>query len=266
MAALAVGGDAQGGVALLGDPDHRDGRVQDRIVVDDQEALVQREGRLDAARLQRVGDRLGPADLADHLLVVSGDDQDGAPGLEALAGQGLGGLHQRHQRALVVDRAAAPDRAVPDGAGEGRGLPLAQGLVGDRHHVLVGHQDDRLERGIGALPGVDQGAVADDLARRDRVELRIGLDQPGALGVPLGAVVLGRVLVRDGLELHRLRQAVRRLGRIDRNLRGELHPVEVGAGALKFAVRIPTTAASTAIAPAPKQRRRPDGHPRPPQP
>ena len=64
--------------------------------------------------------------------------------LEAAGEQRLHRFQLRDQVGLVVPRAAAPDEAVLDRAGERLGLPVAFGAGRDRHHVLVRHQRDRL--------------------------------------------------------------------------------------------------------------------------
>ena len=81
---------------------------------DDSAALVEHHPRADAARGQRLDGELR-AD-AEDLLVVAEGQVDVAARREALGHQRLDGLEDRHEGALVVDRAAAVHHAVGDAA------------------------------------------------------------------------------------------------------------------------------------------------------
>ena len=118
---------------------------------------------------------------------------------EALGEQRSTASRMREEAALVVERAAAPDEAVGDHALEGRVLPLLGARL-DRHHVLVGEQQQRGQRGLATPPGVEQARAADELARERRVHAReLRRDRRGRPCEGRG-IVLAPVLVRDGRE------------------------------------------------------------------
>ena len=159
VAAAALDRQLERRGALLGHPDHADrrGHAGERVV-GDRAALVEHEPRPHAAGPQ-LGDRVGGAGAGDLL---------GAPerqphvlrGHEPAAQQRLDGLADRDELALVVERAATPDRAVDEVAAERRVGP-AGALVGDGHDVEVGHQHHRALRG-------PTGPVREQPVPRDR--------------------------------------------------------------------------------------------------
>ena len=128
---------------------------------------------------------------------------DAALGLESLRRQLLDRLEQADERALVVDRAAAPHRLFSDRPRKGRVFPVAFGALGDRHDILMRHDDDRRERRVAARPVIDERPVRQDRARHDPVRRRIGGREPAMQPVPFGNVIVGRVLVRNRLDLRR---------------------------------------------------------------
>ena len=90
-------------------------------LVRDGAALVEHEPRRDAARAELL-DRRGRV-RARHLLARAEGQPDVAGRHEVLGQQPLDGRADPDQRALVVERPAAPDRAVVDLGAEGRVLP-----------------------------------------------------------------------------------------------------------------------------------------------
>lgn len=93
-----------------------------------------------------------------HLLAVAGEVPDVTRRDVALADEVLGRLEERADDALGVQRAAAPDLAVDDLGTKGVVLPV---LAFDGHHVLVGHHDDGIGRGICARPAQQDAKVVD---------------------------------------------------------------------------------------------------------
>ncbi len=228
VAALGRGDDLQGRVALFTEPDDRHRAAHHREVLHHGHALVEHEQRLHPARLEQGGGCLRPGPAGFFVLAA---DEDHRPlRLEALRRQGVGRFEHHHQGALVVDRAPAPHGAVGNLAGEGRVFPVAFGPGGHRHHVLVAHQDDRRQRRVRSLPGVDERPVGQDLAGHRRVGGRIGRGQPGVELVPLGPVVLVAVLVADRQDLHGLGQVQGGLALIDRRGAGDLDRRQIDLG------------------------------------
>ena len=90
-------------------------------------------------------------------------------GHEPVGEQALDGGADADQRALVVEGAAAPDRAVVDLGAEGWVLP--GGRLVDRHDVDVGHQHDGIRRGP-ALPVEEQRVLEDAVQRQVLVQER----------------------------------------------------------------------------------------------
>ena len=66
------------------------------------------------------------------------------------------------------------------------------------------HEHDGRERSIAPRPLVDERAVADDRASRDRVKARVGCDEPRAKA--LEGVSIGCIVVADRRELQRRTQ------------------------------------------------------------
>ena len=133
-------------------------------------ALVDYDIRIAAPGLEEFGDLAGALPAADLFVEAEGQVY-GACRLEAIPKQVLHGLQHAHQAAFIVQRAAAPDMAVGDSAGEGGMCPA---LHRDGHHVLVRQQQDGLFGGVAALPGVKQAVLIDDLPIQRGMDQREG--------------------------------------------------------------------------------------------
>ncbi len=154
MSALRIGDDAERDRTLFRDADHRDGRVDaGQEPVADHAAFVLHPGEVDAALLQHPRKRLVAFAAADFLVMPEGEEYRTCR-LEALRGKPFCRFHHRDQRALVVDRSAAPDIPVRDRTREGRVLPLVFRPRRDRHDVDMRHQQHGIERRVRAFPGV----------------------------------------------------------------------------------------------------------------
>ena len=131
----------------------------------------------------------GGAERAAGLLVRGEDEPDRTPGRAARAHPLADHRQQDRVEVLHVHRAAAPDVAVDDLAGERVDLPVGRDR---RHHVGVAVDQQRRQRGVAALgcPVGDQSGAArlglEQLAGdADLVELRG--DVLGRLPLALGA-------------------------------------------------------------------------------
>ena len=189
-------------VALFSDADERHGASGDGMPGEYQQSFVEYEFRVAAAREQRR--RRGARAAAVHFLVRPRHDDQRALGNEAGLDKRLERFEKCDQRALVIDRAAAPNRAVGELAAEGRVVPARLTAGRHRYDVLVGHEDHRREARRAAGPRVDERAAIDELAAKRRMRRRVARLEPVVQPVPLAAFVLGRILVRHGAKLHRL--------------------------------------------------------------
>jgi hypothetical protein len=144
-----------------------------------------------------------------HLLVMPEREIHRARRPEALGQQCFDGLVHGHQPALVVDGAAAPDKAVRNLARERRPRPFVEARGIGRHDVLVRHQQDGLQRRIAAAPFVEQAVAVHLLAHQPGLEPREGTLEKSMETVEGGAGKLRRVLVRNGREADRFGQALR---------------------------------------------------------
>ena len=90
------------------------------------------------------------------LFVVPNAQNDGPLGLEVRLDQRLDGRDRRDKPEFAVNGATAPNGLILDinVAREGWVNPLIQRLVRHRHNVLVRHENNRLERWVGAWPSV----------------------------------------------------------------------------------------------------------------
>ncbi|NNM76589.1 hypothetical protein HJG53_06715 [Sphingomonas sp. ID1715] len=84
------------------------------------------------------------------------------------------------ERHLVVDRAASPDEAVRHHAGKGRVRPLARAGALDRHHVLVGGEEEGGGAGIGARPGEEQAVASHELMLQRGMDAGVARGEMGA--------------------------------------------------------------------------------------
>ena len=138
-----MGGQNQGGIALLGDPDQRGWLVETfDDAIGDQQAFIDHEIEPHSAR-GKSGDDGFCAAFARDLLVMTKGEIDGPLRAKALLGHYFGGFQHRIEVALVVPGAAAPDKPVGDDPIERRLLPVVLGTGRDGHHVLMGEQSDR---------------------------------------------------------------------------------------------------------------------------
>ena len=198
VAAAALDAQLERGGALLGDPDDADrgGHAGERLVRD-RAALVEDEPRPHAAALaarrrplarpcrrpprrsRRTARRPGPACPASSRVSTASQIPT--------------------RRALVVEGAAAPDRAVDEVGAERRVLP-GRALV-DGYDVEVGHQHDRP---LGAAPGqrnsrrvvVDPGQL-EALVQQRELALELGEERVERRGVDARGVAVG-----DGRDPH----------------------------------------------------------------
>ena len=185
----ALGGEGQVHHALLRDADQGAGAFDAREhVLDHGAALVYHERGRDAAAVQFLhdGGRGRTVDLLiarkGHIQVVFRD--------KALVDPGFDGLHDGAERALCVERAAAPEYAVLYYSLKRR---LAPGLRVGGDHVVMGHEHGRA-RFAPALPAVEQAVVADMVERAGAVDTRIPLGEQGAELFKLGLVDRGLVI------------------------------------------------------------------------
>ena len=212
-----------GHVALLGHTNQRGGLGNaGHYALQHQQAFVQHKVQLHATALEQ-GGHLGGATQATDFLVCAEGQVDGAGGLVAAGHQHLHRFELRQQVALVVPRAAAPDKAVFHFTGKRGHRPVALGAGRDGHHVLVGHQQNGFGLGVSALPGVEQAQITHHLA----LECRVGLGEPGlqqgVKSLELVGVEVGVVTRRNGLEAHCLGQAGRYGGFVHRYRRQRFH-------------------------------------------
>ena len=201
--------------AFLGDADQRRRLVEsgDRAF-GDQHPFVEDVAQANAALLHEPGDLLRAA-LAAELLVLAEGEVDRLARPEARGDAHLHRFHDRHQVALVVPGAAAPDEAVLLRARERSGLPVALGAGRDRHDVLVRQQRDRRSLGVAAGPCVEQAVLADDFAAKHRVRFREARLQQRLQRQELGCVRVGVGRRRDGLQSHGGGEALAHRGGID---------------------------------------------------
>ena len=163
-----VHGQLHAHVALLRDPDERQGRASaGHDALRDRASLVHEEVGADVARPEQRGDL--PRAGAAHLFVGAEREVHRPPRLEPLPEERFHRLEDRHEVALVVERAAPPDVAVGDAAAERRLGPAVLGSRLDGHDILVGEQEDRLERRVAARPAIEQVETGHALAGQARV-------------------------------------------------------------------------------------------------
>ena len=145
---------------------------------------------------------------AARLLVVPEDQVDVGCGREAGGEARLDRFEDRHERRLVVERPAAPDRGVvalaDEFGGERRMRPPA--VVVDRDDILMRHQH-RSGPVAGAPPPVQQAAPGDHLALQRGVHER---EEPLEVGVEAreGLLDTVRALVRVGRVAQQRAEAV----------------------------------------------------------
>jgi len=170
----------------------------------------------------RLRDRQRAAQAADFL-VVAHHQVDRLAWLEAAADQHLDGFHLREQIALVVERATAPDETVLDFAAERVHRPRLLGPGCNGHHVLVRHQRDRLGRGVGARPRIQQRMLADDFLLQGGVDLGVLLFEVGVQLVEFSRVAGRIVQAGHSAELDRAGQPLGGCGQVDLQRRRRRH-------------------------------------------
>ena len=206
MPALPGGLQRQGQVALLRDIHHRQGHAGEQGIIRDQHAaLVHHPGKVQPQFPHTRGQRRGAAGAADLLIVAEGKHH--APlRRKALRQQSFDRLQQAHQADLVIQGATAIDPPVRHYPAEGRVLPVLFCTRLHRHHVHMGGEQHRGQRGVTARPAQQQAVVV------DRLHLQFTENQwkrlPQELVKPdeLSVINLAVILVADGLETHRLSQ------------------------------------------------------------
>ncbi len=109
---------------------------------------------------------------------------------------------------------------------KGRMLPLVLGLRVNRDHILVGHQHDRGQVGLGALPLIDERIIADAGPFQREVGFRVSL-QEVALQVQEGHKS-GRIAIdgENGRVAQRAGHPVGNGCRVDVHLDGRFHRLE----------------------------------------
>ena len=227
MSARSFGPNRDRGIALLGDPDegHRPVEPADDPL-GQAASFVEDVSECDSPLPQRRGDLPVPF-LPPFFLVVAEREIDVARRLEAVRQETLDGLEESDCADLHVQCAAPPEEAVGDLPRERRVRPLRLRPGFDRHDIDVGHQEDRLPRGVGAFPAVEQALASVDLALETRVyegerslqvcsqlqeRLRVGLrgrlgrdgPVPDGPGQPFG-ISVERLDRRDGWRVDLLR-------------------------------------------------------------
>ena len=219
MAAGGLHGQLQGGVALFGDADHGDRRLDARQHADGHlSALIEDRFKLNMAGLQQA-DNLQRTLLAADFLVVAKREIESALRLEAVGEQALHRLELAHEAGLHIEGPATPDAAFGNLAAEGRVLPVALGAGADRHDILVAHEQRRLQGGILARPSVEQAEAVDLFALQMRMDQREGLSEERVEAVELRPAVRNRGDERFGVELQGGAEPAR----------GRIH-LELGAG------------------------------------
>ena len=169
VAARSGGGQLDRDIAFLADADHGDRRGDSADhAVEHGIAFVEAEPDVRAALLEQ--GRHGLCAFSAAFLVMAEGEIDRLPRPVAAREQALGRFEDRHQRALVVDRAAPDHEAVCDGAAERRSAPFAFASRLDRNDVLVGHQEEGGGRRVAARPGEQQAPSGDLLALQLRVD------------------------------------------------------------------------------------------------
>ena len=208
VSALAGGGQDQGQVALFGDVYHRHGLAgQQGIVGHQHAALVHHPGEVQSQFPHARGQGTGAVMAADFLVVAERED-DTAARLETLRQQLLRGLQQAQHPHLVVQGTAAVNAAVGHHSGEGRVLPVPLRAGLHRHHIRMGREQYRRQRGITAGPAQQQAETVDGFHFQ-------GVENQGVI-VAQELVEVGKlavidqlaVLVADGRYAHRLRQSL----------------------------------------------------------
>jgi len=172
-------------------------------LVQDRATLVQYPGEMDMTPRKNLRD-IAITFAAADFFVLSEGEHDGALRRKAGSRKPLRGVQQGDKAAFVVDRAAAPDEAVGNVAGEWIVRPISGCSGHDRHNVHMRHQQDGLGAGVLALPG-EQEALADDLPCRGAMERGIGLLHPCTQGIKLGVlgILMGAIAIGDRLEADR---------------------------------------------------------------
>jgi hypothetical protein len=109
--------------------------------------LVEHEVETDSLPFEIPG-HTGCTLQAADFLVVAKRKIEGATGSETFCEQRFQRLHQRDHADLVIDTATTPDNTVPHHSTERRMCPLAQGVLLDRHHIEVAHEQHRFQLSI----------------------------------------------------------------------------------------------------------------------
>ena len=188
VTARGLRGNGKRGIALLGDADQGGRLLGERQPGEHREAFVQHHHRLHAARLQERESRLCAA--SGHFFVMAEEQHDGPLWHPPRLRKRLGRLEDGDDRTLVVHCAAAPDVTVRDDAAEWAVCPVRLRARVDRHDILVGHQDERRQRGVRTGPGEKQGQIGHPLDARGEhqrvtlLEHRLQFE-PGLIGTGL---------------------------------------------------------------------------------
>jgi hypothetical protein len=181
VSARAGGGQLDRDITFLANADHGDRRVHAADnAVEHGKAFVETKSDVRPALLEQGGHRLRAFSAA--FLVMAEGEVDRLFRPVAARKQSLGGFQDRHQRALVVDRAASDHEAIGDRAGEWRSAPLALASSLDRHDILMGHQQQGRGGGIRSLPGEEQAPPRQFLALQQRVDAGEALFEKGVEG------------------------------------------------------------------------------------
>ena len=104
--------------------------------------------------------QMGPEgqEIVEHLMQKYGiDAAQVAANTEAIRRRGAG-----RRGATIVGQGAVGARAFGQLAGEWRVLPFVIFTRSNRHHILVCHQQHRIQCRVAARPGKQQAVVADD--------------------------------------------------------------------------------------------------------
>src|SRR5439155_19299383 len=97
----------------------------------------------------------------------------------------------------------------------------------DRDDVLVRHEENRNERAVRSRPAIEKAIAVDQLARHRGMDLRVSLLEENAERRESRAVVVVRILVRDGPEADRRGEALGDRLRGDGRQSGRWRLVEV---------------------------------------
>ena len=156
MPTLAGGRQRQAQVTFFADTDQRNGAIDSRHAVGfHNAAFVQHVFQLRAPLPQGGRDNPGPAP-AQGFLVLPKRQQKSARGLKPRNEQVFHCFELGQHAGFVVEGAAAVEVATGLLRGEGRPAPLVFGAGQHGHHVVVAHQQHRLQSRVAPRPRVEQ--------------------------------------------------------------------------------------------------------------